>query len=272
MKVVCQHFKCGASGEVPGGQLGQRVQCPSCGSVFTLLGQAMSPVGCSERPTLGWRIYRSTDLQTNHEQATNIKGKTMGLFSSLFGRSKPAPQPTGSSQLPLASEVTEKQSMDLLRPQDIYALVAVVPQGTAGPQSDQQRQDYVWALYEAASPKLCQAIKGDRNVIRAHYFESPHMRRGELLGSDHWFDAQEHYRLPGVYSSLIHFLSIQGDLLRFRLRDPSKPAESKFDVRVPTSLLPVLAAGPSDVTLITVFTSNKPICIPTMWPLRPKIG
>lgn len=72
MKVVCQHFQCGASGEIPEGQLGQRVQCPSCGSVFTLMGQTMFPVGCSERPTSGWRIYQPSIPQTNQKQCTDV--------------------------------------------------------------------------------------------------------------------------------------------------------------------------------------------------------
>lgn len=189
---------------------------------------------------------------------------------SLWKKRAAAPAPK-SDELPLASQLTDKQSMDLLAPKTIFALIAVVPDGANGPQSEEERQEYVWALYEATNPKMCSAIKGDRHIIRAYYFESRHMRRGEILGPDHWFDAEEEFRIPDQYSSIIHFLSIEAGRIRFRLQAPGKP-ESRFDVAVPEGLEAQLAAGPADVTLITVFTSNEPLCVPTMWPLRPKAG
>jgi hypothetical protein len=191
----------------------------------------------------------------------------MTIWKKLFGGTSATP--ADASRLPLASQVTDKQSLDLFASKTVFALIGVVPKGTSGPRSDAERQSYIWALYEASNPKMSAVVKGDKHVIRAYYYELPHMKPGHLLDPDHWFDAQEEYRLPGQYSSLIHFLNIAGNRLRFRLQEPGKP-ESKFDVAIPPALAGQLAAGPADVTMITVFASNEPLCIPTMWPLRPK--
>jgi hypothetical protein len=73
MRVICQRSGCGASGDIPGAAYNQQVQCPSCGTVFTLIGQTMTAMGCKERPVFGWQIYQRGSMTFSSETCT-LKG------------------------------------------------------------------------------------------------------------------------------------------------------------------------------------------------------
>lgn len=57
VRFVCQHFGCGAAGEIEVVCYGERVQCPECKTVFTWHGQTMAPNGAPMRLVAGWRVY-----------------------------------------------------------------------------------------------------------------------------------------------------------------------------------------------------------------------
>lgn len=191
----------------------------------------------------------------------------MSFWKKLFGGS--ASKTPETTDLPLAVNVAKNQSLDLVAADTVYAIIAVVPKSASEQVSEEKREEYVWAVYEAANPLMCRVLQKAKDVVRVYYFESSHLKVGRIPGQDHWFDAQEYYRLPDTYGSIIHFLDFREGRLRFRLQEPGKP-ESKFDVAVSEALRPIIDRGPRDVMLITVFKAFKPICIPTKWPLRHK--
>jgi hypothetical protein len=62
MRVVCGHMGCGAVGQLRDDLLTERVKCPLCGSVFTLMGQNTRPEGCQERSAYGWTAYPGGEI------------------------------------------------------------------------------------------------------------------------------------------------------------------------------------------------------------------
>ena len=191
----------------------------------------------------------------------------MSFWEKLFGSSSSGSSST--TNLPLAENVTKNQSLALVAANTVYAIIAVVPKSASEKMPKDKHEEYVWTLYEAANPLMGRALSKARDVVRAYIYESPHYRVGSIPEQDHWFDAQDHYRLPDSYGAIIHFLDLRKERLRFRLQAPGKP-ESKFDVAISQALRPLIDSGPRDIMLITVFKANEPLCVPTMWPLRSK--
>jgi len=133
---------------------------------------------------------------------------------------------------------------DAVRPENVEAIVAIVPKGAPEPTFAGGRESYVWHVYHAQNPEMYRAIsdivaKGQEKVTGI-YHESECLHTDSPPTCDPLLDLRKHTNIPTEHSFYVQCLDVMNGPF-----------------------------GPGKVHLVTVIATSKPVCVICGDPLVP---
>ena len=179
----------------------------------------------------------------------------MGLFEKFFAKKHD-------------TEDEERGGTTIIFPERVMALILLVKKDAVVPKSKSARDDLLWRVFSAVNPELYASLP-DRAQVKTHLYQSAAMRTDGYIEPDDYLDPLDDLQIPNMASGYIQALRLANRKITIWLRE-ANTKDKEFDIKLTKPLVTSGFSPPEDATLITIYASDTPKLMSSLWPALPK--
>ncbi len=166
------------------------------------------------------------------------------------------------------TEDEERGGTSIIFPERVMALILLVKDDAQVPSSPGLQDRLVWHIFNLVNPKLYEVLP-DRSQVKTHLYKTSAMWADGHIDPDDFLDPLEDLEIPNMASGYIQTLKLAEEKITLWLREKgSKDKEFKIELTEPLTIDGY--SPPKNVTLITIYASDTPKLMSSLWPALPK--
>ena len=180
----------------------------------------------------------------------------MGFLKNFFARKQD-------------TEDEERGGTAIIFPERVMTLILIFGKGAPGPSSEKAREKLVWRVFSLVNPALYSVLP-DREQVTAHLVETGAMEQDGHIDPDDFLDILDDLQVPNMASSYIQSLKLKDKKITIWLREARRP-DKHFEIVLDEPIVLTGFKPLEDATLITVYASDTPKLMSSLWPALPKV-
>jgi hypothetical protein len=166
------------------------------------------------------------------------------------------------------TEDEERGGTSIIFPERVMALILLVKKDAIVPASKSARDDLLWRVFSAVNPELYASLP-DRDQVKTHLYQTGAMKADGYIEPDDYLDPLDDLQIPNMASGYIQALKLANKKITIWLREAGTK-DKEFNIELTKPLVTSGFSPPEDATLITIYASDMPKLMSTLWPALPK--
>ena len=179
----------------------------------------------------------------------------MGFFKDFFGKKHD-------------TEDEERGGTSIIFPERVMAIILLVKKDASLPSQESAQRELVWQIFRLVNPALFEVLP-DRAQVKTHIYQTPAMRTDGYIEPDDYIDPLDDLDIPNMASGYIQALKITKRDITIWLREAGTQ-DKTFRIELDEPFITKGFMPFEDASLITIYASDMPKLMSTLWPALPK--